>query len=140
MGGSACILLTGVVSEFDRKEIGAARPLPAFQKGQLQPTQFILLSAAGEPWHGAVASTRPHRAGTGCGLAGRFWQVVYSHSRMLCSQATWIWFVIPVLQTKRENKLCSLNRRISTRGWKNGTNEPLVEISQQAKIFKYHFY
>lgn len=60
VGGSACILLTGVVSEFDRKEIGAARPLPAFQKGQLQPTQFILLSAAGEPWHRAVASTRPN--------------------------------------------------------------------------------
>lgn len=62
VGGSACILFTGVVSEFDRKEIGAARPLPAFQKGQLQPTQFILLSAAGEPWHRAVAFTRPHSA------------------------------------------------------------------------------
>lgn len=140
---SACILLTGVVSEFDRKEIGAARPLPAFQKGQLQPIQIILLSAAGEPWHwtwNGPQDRTVHRAGTGCGLAGRFWQVLYSHSRMLCSQASWIWFAIQVLQTEGENKLCSLNRRISTRGWQNGTNEPPVEISQQAEIFKYHFY
>lgn len=138
MGGSAYILLTGAISEFDRKEIGATRPLPAFQKGQLQPIQFILLSAAGEPWHRTQDGPQDHTAGTGCGLAGRFFffgkQFIHTAE---CYALRRLGFVLLSKFSKLKRKTnCSLNRRISTRGWQNGTNEPPVEISQQAEMFK----